>query len=115
MFPHDPDRTIDQPTSPADVTLAALPSTAVSDGAAGTLISTAPAGYDLLEEVGRGGMGVVWRARARGLNRDVAVKPLADKFAPDSAAARRFLDEARITGQLQHPGVPAVHQVGTLP
>src|SRR5262249_58121712 len=33
----------------------------------------------------------------------------------DSAAARRFVGEARITGQLQHPGIPAVYQVGTLP
>jgi tetratricopeptide (TPR) repeat protein len=45
----------------------------------------------------------------------VAVKLLLDSYTPDSAAARRFLDEARITGQLQHPGIPAVYQVGQLP
>jgi WD40 repeat protein len=72
-------------------------------------------GYELLDEVGRGGMGVVYRARDLALGRDVAVKLLAERYAPDSPAARRFLDEARITGQLQHPGIPAVHQVGTLP
>ena len=74
----------------------------------------APSGYDLLDEVGRGGMGVVYRARDIALDREVAVKILQDKYAPDSGTARRFVDEARITGQLQHPGIPAVYQVGTL-
>src|SRR4029077_8434529 len=64
---------------------------------------------------GHGGMGVVFRARDLSLNRDVAVKTLAPSYAPESAVGRRFVAEARITGQLQHPGIPAVHQVGTLP
>ncbi len=75
----------------------------------------APAGFDLLDEVGRGGMGVVFRARDLTLDREVAVKLLRDEFAPGSAAAGRFVDEARITGQLQHPGIPPVYQVGTSP
>jgi tetratricopeptide (TPR) repeat protein len=73
-----------------------------------------PPGYELLDEIGRGGMGVVYRARDTALARDVAVKLLSDRYPADSAAAQRFLSEARITGQLQHPGIPAVHQVGTL-
>ena len=73
------------------------------------------ANYDLLDEVGRGGMGVVYRARDLAMDREVAVKILLDKYAPDSGTARRFVDEARITGQLQHPGIPAVYQVGSLP
>src|SRR5215475_11216624 len=76
---------------------------------------TSPPGYELLEEIGHGGMGVVYRARDTALGRDVAVKLLADRYPADSPAARRFLSEARITGQLQHPGIPAVHQVGSLP
>ena len=60
-------------------------------------------------------MGVVYRARDTRLDRDVAVKVLQDRFAADGPAARRFLDEARITGQLQHPGIPPVHELGTLP
>jgi serine/threonine protein kinase len=44
----------------------------------------------------------------------VAVKLLPEQYPADSPAAGRFLGEARITGQLQHPGIPAVHQVGTL-
>jgi WD40 repeat protein len=75
---------------------------------------TSPPGYELSDEIGRGGMGVVYRARDTALDRDVAVKLLAERFPPDSPAAQRFLGEARITGQLQHPGIPAVHQVGTL-
>src|SRR6516162_6824389 len=73
-----------------------------------------PPGYELREEIGRGGMGVVYRARDTALDRDVAVKLLAERYPADSPAARRFLGEARITGQLQHPGIPAVHQVGAL-
>src|SRR5947209_14102911 len=76
---------------------------------------SAPVGFDLLDEVGRGGMGVVYRARDLALDREVAVKLLRDEFAPGSAAAARFVDEARITGQLQHPGIPPVYQVGALP
>jgi tetratricopeptide (TPR) repeat protein len=60
-------------------------------------------------------MGVVYRAHDASLNRDVAVKLLQSHYAPTGFAARRFLDEARITGQLQHPGIPPVHQVGTAP
>jgi tetratricopeptide (TPR) repeat protein len=72
-------------------------------------------GYELRDEIGRGGMGVVYRARDTALDRDVAVKLLSDRYPAHSAAAQRFLSEARITGQLQHPGIPAVHHVGALP
>jgi eukaryotic-like serine/threonine-protein kinase len=60
-------------------------------------------------------MGVVYRARDLALERDVAVKLLQDGFPADSPVARRFTDEARITGQLQHPGIPAMYQVGGVP
>src|SRR5438132_5993684 len=59
-------------------------------------------GYELLEVVGRGGMGVVYRARQLTLERDIALKFLRDEFHPQSATGLRFLEEARITGQLQH-------------
>jgi hypothetical protein len=77
--------------------------------------AAAPPGYELLAEVGRGGMGVVYRARETDFNRDVAVKFLRERYPADSPEIRRFLDEARITGQLQHPAIPPVHHLGLLP
>ena len=71
--------------------------------------------YQLLAEIAHGGMGVIWRATDTTLGREVAVKVLMDKFAPDSGIARRFAAEARITGQLQHPAIPPVHDYGQLP
>src|SRR5262249_5936089 len=55
-----------------------------------------------------------YRVRDLALNREVAVKILQEEFAPDSPTAARFVEESRITAQLQHPGIPAVYQVGTL-
>jgi tetratricopeptide (TPR) repeat protein len=75
----------------------------------------AAARYLLGEEIARGGMGIVHRATDRVLGREVAVKVLQEKYAADSGTARRFADEARITGQLQHPNIPAVHDLGVLP
>ncbi len=72
-------------------------------------------GYELLEEIGRGGMGIVYRARDLRLNREVAVKFLKPAIAGNADAAARFRFEAQITGQLQHPGIPAVHELGSLP
>jgi tetratricopeptide (TPR) repeat protein len=60
-------------------------------------------------------MGVVYRATDTVLDREVAVKVLDGRFDGGSAAARRFIDEARVTGQLQHPSIPAVHDLGSLP
>ena len=92
--------------------------TTAGPGRAGVVeTSTPPAsppGYELCDEIGHGGMGVVYRARDTALDRDVAVKLLSQRYPADSPAAQRFLSEARITGQLQHPGIPAVHQVGIL-
>jgi len=72
-------------------------------------------GYELFGEVGRGGMGVIYRARDLALDRDVAVKLLRGGCAADSPVARRFADEARITALLQHPGIPPVYRIGGLP
>src|SRR5262245_5971035 len=70
--------------------------------------------YTLGDELARGGMGVIYRAPDTVLIREVAVKVLQEKYSPESRAAVRFYGEARITGQLQHPSIPPVHDLGTL-
>lgn len=67
--------------------------------------------YALEGLLGSGGMGEVWRAVDRQLDRPVAVKVLRDRYA-DPQVARRFQQEARIAGRLQHSGIAVVHDVG---
>ena len=68
--------------------------------------------YELLEEIGRGGMGTVYRARDRELERDVAIKVAALPGVVDDERLRR---EARVLAALEHPGIVAVHDSGRLP
>jgi serine/threonine-protein kinase len=73
------------------------------------------AGYEIIEEIDRGGRGIVYRVRDAELNRSLAVKVLLPKLRDDADAIRRFLEERQVTGQLQHPGIVPVHSVGNLP
>jgi serine/threonine protein kinase/tetratricopeptide (TPR) repeat protein len=69
--------------------------------------------YEILEEIGRGGMGVVLKAFDKSLNREVALKVMrADAYKQDEWR-KRFIEEAQITGQLEHPGIAPVHLLGT--
>jgi eukaryotic-like serine/threonine-protein kinase len=68
--------------------------------------------YELFEELGRGGMGAVLRGRDPDLDRDLAVKVLLPGRADILEVRRRFVEEARIGGRLQHPGVVPVHELG---
>jgi serine/threonine-protein kinase len=71
------------------------------------------AGRNLLyEEIGRGGMGVILRGRDPDLGRDLAVKLLLPKHSGDEGLERRFVEEAQIAGQLQHPGVVPIYELG---
>ncbi|MBI1852152.1 MAG: protein kinase [Planctomycetes bacterium] len=70
--------------------------------------------YRLFEEIARGGIGTVWRGRDVDLDRDVAVKILLDRQPEDPSILRRFFDEAKIGGQLQHPGIVPVYDIGAL-
>ena len=67
--------------------------------------------YELFEELGRGGMGIVFRGRDRALDRDVAIKVTAWSTAADADRLRR---EARTLASLEHPGIVPVHDVGQL-
>jgi hypothetical protein len=71
--------------------------------------------YQLLGEIGRGGVGAVLKGHDRTLRRDLAIKVLLGEHQDHPEARRRFLEEAQIGGQLQHPGVVPVHEVGCFP
>ncbi|MBI2900024.1 MAG: protein kinase [Planctomycetes bacterium] len=68
--------------------------------------------YEILEEVGRGPIAVVYRARDLQRRRTVALKVLESKES-DSQAAQRFLREARVAAQLDHPGILEIYEVGS--
>ncbi len=68
--------------------------------------------YRLLEQVGAGNMGVVFRAWDTGLNRPVALKQIKEEDVGGARALERFLREARIAARLRHPGIIPVHDVG---
>ncbi|MFN0019124.1 MAG: protein kinase domain-containing protein [Pirellulaceae bacterium] len=71
-----------------------------------------PPRYRVVGEIGRGGMGVVLRAIDLDIQRPLAVKVM--RHVGDAASEERLLEESRITGQLQHPGIPPVHETGRL-
>jgi tRNA A-37 threonylcarbamoyl transferase component Bud32 len=94
----DPD---DQPTRPDRLVF----------GDAGPLIEKV-GDYELLYELGRGGMGVVFKARDAKLNRLVAVKMILPGALPDATDLQRFHTEASAAAGLKHPNIVAVHAVG---
>ena len=111
-LPDEPTRQplhIDQ--APADVTAVPGPTQVTPAGP----VAVEPPGFEILDELARGGMGVVYRAHDRVFQREVAVKVLLPEWRDLPEAVSRFGTEARITGQLQHPGVPPVHDLGTMP
>jgi serine/threonine-protein kinase len=77
------------------------------------IVDRVTAGRNLLyEEIGRGGMGVVLRGRDPDLGRDLAVKVLLPKHHGHAGLEQRFVEEAQIAGQLQHPGVVPIYELG---
>lgn len=70
--------------------------------------------YELHQVLARGGMGVVIRARDSKLGRDLAIKVLQDKYGQEAEIRHRFVEEAQIGGQLQHPGILPVYELGQL-
>src|SRR3954462_3763417 len=69
-------------------------------------------GFELLDELGRGGMGVVYKAWQPGLNRVVALKMIPTGALADPEAGARFRREAEAVARLEHPNIVHVHEVG---
>ncbi len=67
--------------------------------------------YKLLEEISRGGMGIVYRALDLKLDREVALKVLPPELVADSERKRRFIQEARAAAKLEHPHIGVVHEI----
>src|SRR5512134_522740 len=68
--------------------------------------------YEIIEELGRGGMAMVYRARDRQLEREVAIKVLPFTLAFDAEFVERFQREARTAAQLEHPNIIPIYRVG---
>ena len=67
--------------------------------------------YQVLEEISRGGMGIVYRARDTKLDREVALKVLPPDLLRDERRKRRFVTEAKAAAKLQHPAIAVVHEI----
>ncbi len=86
---------------------------ALASGAAGRRITPRPSlqGYEIVRELGRGGMGTVYLARQTALDREVALKVLPHTFGLSPHSRERFLAEARALAKVVHPHVVAIHRI----
>ncbi|HGY90016.1 MAG TPA: FHA domain-containing protein [Planctomycetes bacterium] len=75
------------------------------------LLGKTIAGYQILERLGRGGMGTVYRARQIALDREVALKVLSARYSDDKTFINRFFKEAQAAARLNHPNVVQVYDV----
>ncbi|MGO9469832.1 MAG: protein kinase domain-containing protein [Isosphaeraceae bacterium] len=110
---------VDEALRPADgatVHVTGLAATTVGELAAPGGITPAPprsiAGYDIREELGRGGMGIVFKALERRLNRVVAIKTVSETTFTAPLQLRRFLAEAEVIARLSHPNIIPIYAVG---
>ena len=74
-----------------------------------------PSRYQLQGEIGGGGMGTILKGRDLDIGRDVAVKVLLAAYKDNPVVVSRFVEEAQIGGQLQHPGIVPIYELGVFP
>lgn len=96
----------DRPNTPVDAA-----SSPGARGAAQTWVGKSLGKYTITAVLGQGGMGVVLKARDPVIERDVAIKVLAEHLAADATALGRFFAEARAAGKLNHPNVVAIYEI----
>jgi serine/threonine-protein kinase len=110
----EPDRLLDRPAWQATRDTEVYPPRSTA-GPAPAVHQPAQAGrVHLLGEIARGGMGVVLRGHDPEIQRELAVKVILPEHQNNPELLRRFVGEARLAGQLQHPGIVPVHDVGQL-
>lgn len=95
-------------TRTAGPTLTKTLKTSGNDLAPGTVIGRE---YEVIEKLGQGGMGEVYRALDRHLGRQVAIKALTEEFSSDPERLARFGREAKLLAALNHPNIAAVHEL----
>jgi tetratricopeptide (TPR) repeat protein len=111
MGPNDPHSSVTASTQRVSEALHDVTQSAATPETAGARVGC----YPIKDEIARSKLAEVWRSHDPAQNRPLAVKVLRANFKGQPEIERRFLEEARLIGKLQHPGIPAIHEVGTLP
>src|SRR5258708_26618770 len=93
--------------------LSPLAKTASKSMSTSLLSGTRLGRYEIKSQLGAGGMGEVYCALDSGLDRNVAIKLLPPAFSSDGDRLRRFEQEARAAGQLNHPNILTIYDIGT--